>query len=131
MPKNTSKTKGKPLTARQRATIQAVIESNGTLSVSEAMRRAGYAESTSHNPQYITRLPTFQDLLNGIDDSVVIQRIMRALISDDNRAALQAADMLFKLKDRYPAGKLKVQAYHEEVEKLQAQGSQSEPMDER
>ena len=130
MPKNTSKTKRRPLNPRQRAAIGYVLESQGKMSVSEAMRKAGYSEATAHNPQYITRLPTFQDILNGVSDDIVIQRIIKALVSEDNRAALQAADMLLKLKDRYPAGKLKVQAYHEEVEKLQASGSQSIPSSE-
>jgi hypothetical protein len=89
--------------------------------MSEIMVESGYSPTTAINPgKNLTNKPVWKELMSElVNDELIIKRINRALISDDNRAALQAADMLLKLKDRYPAGKLKVQEYNEELERLQ------------
>lgn len=61
----------------------------------------------------------FQTHLSRVDDTKIIDKVEEiALDTSDKRAALDAADKIFKLKDRYPAGKLKIQAYAEGLDRF-------------
>ena len=100
------------------------LESGGSISVSEAMRRVGYSLASSHNPQKLTKTPLWNELLNNIPFDAILAGIVQvATDKSDKRAMLQAGDMLLKLGDKYPAGKLKVQAYNEEIERLKEEGN--------
>jgi hypothetical protein len=82
----------------------------------EVMVTAGYSPASAVNPEAnLLSKPGFQALLTKIDDDHILSRIYGILLDDDKRASLQAADMLLKLKDRYPAGKLKVTQYNDEL----------------
>ena len=111
-------------TLAQRITYNEVlgqIARNERPNISAAMRKAGYAPSTIKKQRDVTGSPGWKSLLAQIDDSALLQRVREiALAKEDKRASLQAVDMLMKLKDRYPAGKLKVTEYDEEIQKLQA-----------
>lgn len=51
---------GKGLSDKAKKTIELIAASGGTKPVSAAMREAGYAESTAHNPQALTASPAFK-----------------------------------------------------------------------
>jgi hypothetical protein len=86
----------------------------------EIMLKAGYSETSSTLPKArLFETKGWQELLATINDEVILGKIREiALDSSDKRACLSAIDMLLKLKERYPAGKLKVQAFNEEIERL-------------
>lgn len=85
----------------------------------QIMREAGYSQATSLIPEKLTKTKGWNQLLAEVSDEDILEKIRSiALDVTDKRACLAAADMLLKLKDRYPAGKLKVQAFNEEVERL-------------
>ena len=85
--------------------------------ISAIMREEGYSASSAHSLT-ATKTATWEYLLAQISDDVVLSRVYRILAGNDARASLQAAEMLFKLKDKFPAGKLRIQAYNEEIERL-------------
>lgn len=80
----------------------------------KAFKAAGFA---GYHGQMNT--PLFKECLAEIPDGWVIARITEIIKQKDARAALQAIQMLMKLKDRFPAGKLKIQELQEELEDLQ------------
>lgn len=80
--------------------------------VSKAMREEGYAE-TSIRAMKVTKTKLWATLMEEIDDEIVIRRVAEILRDGDSRASLQAADMLLKLKDRYPANKIKHAVFDE------------------
>lgn len=89
------------------------------LPVSKAMIKARYSPATARKPYQLTRSKAWQEMIAELDDRPVLEGVIRtALDRKDKRAHLQAADMVFKLKDRYPAGKLKITAYKEELDKV-------------
>jgi len=63
--------------------------------------------------------PLFKECLAEIPDSWLLGRITEIARKADARASLNAIQMLFKLKDRFPAGKLKIQELGEELEAFQ------------
>lgn len=98
-----------------------LLASNGKISVSQAMRKAGYSEATARNPQQFTRSKAYNEVLSSINDGAILEAVMEtALDKSDKRAHLQAANMIFQLRDRFPAGKLKVTQYQDEIESIKA-----------
>lgn len=81
-------------------------------------KEAGFGIGIQTNPHILTRSKGWMELMAEIDDGEILQRV-REIATDksDKRACLAAADMIFKLKDRYPAGKLKVTQYADELNK--------------
>ncbi len=67
----------------------------------EILAEAGY-NKISHQPSRIWDSKGFQSLLATINDQNIVLKIEEILNSDDKRSALTAADMLLKLKGRYP-----------------------------
>lgn len=60
---------------RQRKAIAKVLESEGKISVSQAMREAGYPESTARNPQRLTRSKAWEKLVEGhLSDKKLAER---------------------------------------------------------
>ncbi len=83
------------------------------------MRESGYSEYTAKNPEKnLTSKAGWQQLLASIDDMEIIRKIREILVSTDKRASLSAADMLLKLKDRYPAARTKIDLYEQELKDL-------------
>lgn len=111
-------------TVAQRLTFDNVMEqvANGERpNISKAARKAGYSKNTLRDPGNITRSKGWKELMASIDDTELLARVREiALAKEDKRASLSAIDMLMKLKDRYPAGKLKITEYDEEISKLEA-----------
>jgi hypothetical protein len=76
--------------------------------VSGAMLDAGYSASSAR-ALTITQTKTWQELLAGINDNELLNKLNEiATDSSDKRACLQAIDMSFKLKDRYPKAETKI-----------------------
>lgn len=90
------------------------IENKEPIKMGEIMLQSGFSKVTAVNPgKNLLEKVGWQQLLAKIDDSVILERINNILIDEDKRASLQAADMLLKLKDRYPANKIKMTAFDE------------------
>lgn len=87
--------------------------------LSKAMRKVGYKKSTWQKTGNLTNSKGWNELLESIDDSALLAKVREIALAEDKSSSLKAIDMLMKLKDRYPAGKLKVTEYAEEVQRLQ------------
>jgi len=95
-------------------------------SFKDAMVKEGYAISSSRNPSFnLTSSPVarkvWKEVLDEIDDEEIVTKFKEILRADDKRASLEAGDKLLKLKDRYPAGKLKIQEFEEELNAISYQ----------
>lgn len=84
------------------------------IAISKEMQKVGYSFNTSQKPGKVTKSKGWAELLAEIEDQPLLDQLKKiALDKDDKRACLQGIDILLKLKDRYPAGKLKIGAYEE------------------
>lgn len=120
------KTKKKPkrsATPKQRRLYSLLLdnaESPKPESIRALALAAGYSESAANNPERaILSRPTFQNLLDLIDDDELLAKAREIALDDDKRASLAAIDMLLKLKDRFPANKLKLSGYQDELGALE------------
>lgn len=101
---------------RQKKVAGALMVNGGKMK--SAMLEAGYSPAYAKNSQKLRASGSFKDLLELISDNEIVDKIKEIALGEDKRACLVALDMLLKLKDRYPAGKLKIQEYQEELESL-------------
>lgn len=88
------------------------------MNVSGEMRKAGYSKKSAH-VLAITKTKTWKQLLAEIDDEEILNKIKEILKDEDKRSSLTAADMLLKLKDRYPAHKTKITGLFETLKELE------------
>jgi len=93
------------------------VRNGKKVSISGAMRKEGYSES-SCKALKVTQTKTWETLLKEIDDDVVLKRVFEILMGDDKRSSLTAADMLLKLKDKYPAQKSKIMGLFQAIDNL-------------
>ncbi len=101
-------------TIKQKLAFHKTIENRGN--VSRSMREVGYKEATARNPKNLTKSKGWQTLITQlIDDSVILGKVYEVALQEDKRMSLQAIDMLFRLKDRYPNKKLKAVSYQQEL----------------
>lgn len=118
---NPKKPKRSP-TVKQRRVLSLLLDNAGNPkpeSVRQLMLRAGYSPSAADNPaRTLLNAPSFQDLLALINEDELLAKVREIALDDDKRASLAAIDMLLKLKDRYPANKLKLQGYQDELADL-------------
>ena len=83
------------------------------------MLEAGYSKSTAVQPSVILSSKVFKTFLDSLDDRPILNRWYNFALKDtDKRVALEAGKEIMKLKDRYPAGKLKLTAYQEELSEV-------------
>lgn len=107
-------------TIRQKIAFNKVVETLAAkkpINMGEIMVSSGFSKATAINPEKnLLSKVGWKTLLAKINDEEVLARIY-AIATDmsDKRACLAGADMIMKLKDRYPAGKLKVTEYQEEL----------------
>src|SRR3990167_10528414 len=87
---------------RMKQTFKKVAEGE---KVSIAAKDSGYSFYYSRNPSRITKTLGWQYLLGTVDDRIILSRIVSILQGNDKKTALTAADMLLKLKDKYPANR--------------------------
>ena len=84
------------------------------------MLESGYSEASAGMPERVLySRPGFQQLLVQIDDEVVLGKVYEILLGDDKRSSLTAAEILLKLKDRFPAQKSKVVGLFQELKGLE------------
>lgn len=97
-------------TAKQKKAFKTKLQ-NPELNDGKVMLSAGFAKSTSRNPSKLTKSKGWQELLEQVDDDWLLKELKSiAKDTNDKRPKLQAIDMLLKLKDRYPAGKVNLKA---------------------
>ena len=69
----------------------------------EILEEADYGHRVTHNPALVTNTVGWEQLMAKIDDGAIVEKVVEiATDSKDKRSCLAAADMVFKLKDRYP-----------------------------
>jgi len=97
------------------------IKEKRPFKLKEIMRAVGYTKATAHNPQKnLLTKDGWQQLLAKIDDRKLLDRLYDiALDKNDKRACLQSISEIFKLKDKYPAGKLKLGAFEDREKVLE------------
>lgn len=109
-------------TENQKQVFQRVarqVENGGKVSISKIMRESGYSPQTAKNPSKVTDSKGWKQLLAQYSEEPIMDNIYGiALSNDDKRSALMASNMILKLKDRFPAGKLKINQYEEELKEL-------------
>ena len=103
-------------TLKQKKALELTLVANGGKSKAEILRDAGYSPAVVKNPERVFGSDYFRAVLHElVDDRALIERVNEIALDEDKRSSLQAIDMLLKLKDRYPAGKLKIQDYQDEI----------------
>ena len=91
-----------------------LLQEGSPFDLKSIMLKAGYTEATAINPgENLTNKTGWQQLLAKIDDKPLLDRLREIATSEDKRASISAIQELLKLKDRYPAGKLKINAFEE------------------
>ncbi len=104
--------KGTKPTIRQKTTFDELlkaIQSGQPFSWKAVMTKGGYSKNTAVCPEYnLVSKEGFQQLLSKIDDAAILAKVYTIIFGEDSRSSLNAADMIFKLKDRFPAQKSKV-----------------------
>ena len=84
------------------------------------MIQGGYSKNTAVCPVYnLLNREGFQKLLLRIDDAPILAKIYEIIFGEDKRSSLTAADMIMKLKDRYPAQKSKIVGLFETIKGLE------------
>ena len=106
-------------TARQIKAIRKVsenIRNNKPVNLGEIMLDAGYSKSMAKRPKSLTNSITWQELLKKYDDQPIMDAIYKDALSDkDSRNATANRTLYLKVKDRFPAQKLKLDQYQEEL----------------
>lgn len=99
--------------------VQEQIASGKKVNITKALLKAGYAPGTVQATGNVTRTKGWKYLMSRIDDEPYLKRVHDiSMDKGDNKTALKAIDMMLKLKDRYPAGKLKVDQYTSELDAI-------------
>ena len=99
------------------AKVQEQIANNKPVNISKAMRESGaYSPSSCKNPTILTKTKGWQYLMSRIDDEPYLDRVEQIAFTGKHGDSLKAIEMMFKLKDRFPAGKLKVDQYDSELD---------------
>ncbi len=96
-------------TIKQKTLFQKLLEnvSNGNpKSLAVLAQESGYRK-IAYQSGRIIEAKGFQELLRKIDDEIILAKVYEVLLSEDKRSSLAAADILLKLKNRYPAGESK------------------------
>ena len=93
------------------------IRSGKKVSISGAMKKEGYSESSCRALK-VKKTKTWETLLKSVDDEIILKKIYEILQGDDKRSSLTSADMLLKLKDKYPAQKSKVMGLFQAIDDL-------------
>ena len=85
----------------------------------EILLEVGYSESIAETPSRVLETQGFQQLLANVNDGAILKRLLSIVTGSSKDAdAINSAKELLKLKDRYPAGKLKIQGYNDELSEI-------------
>lgn len=86
--------------------------------IREAMRRHGYSESSIQKLK-IVETKAWQDSLDiYLPDNLLLTRLLDLVLSKNERIALGAIQESNKLKNKYPATKVQLEAYREDMDKF-------------
>lgn len=78
-------------------------------SIKSLMQKNGYGKWMAKKPSKVTQSNTWQACLDTIPEAEILNKVVGiALDTTDKRAALEAASLTFKLKNRFPDKKLQV-----------------------
>ena len=111
------------------AVLNSMETGKGTLA--DDYRLAGYASPTrdiakanactlKKHPEVQAIIKSYkEELFAKLNPEVRAAQLASIALSDDKRASLAALQEVNRVFDEYPAGKLKVQQFNEELEKLQ------------
>lgn len=96
-------------TVRQKRAISLVL--NDRMSVSKAMKVAGYSPNVYNNPQELTRSKAWLETIekSGLTDEYLTQRHYQLVKSDKEEIATRAIDLAYKVKGKYDGGTNKTQ----------------------
>ena len=83
------------------------VENGRQPNIKQAMLKHGYALISAEKNK-VTQSKTWDKLLKEIDDEEILNKIKDIMRDEDKRSSLAAADMLLKLKDKYPEQKTKI-----------------------
>ncbi len=103
-------------TLKQRKTATILLENKGKMSVSNAMKKAGYPASTAKNPQQLTNSKSWEVLMEEyLPEEKLVQLHKEQLKATrvqfhndskiefpDNDARLRALDYGYKIRGMYP-----------------------------
>ena len=85
----------------------------------DLMREAGFSDSLSRTPKVLVESKGWQALLAEYDDKPIMDAIYKdALDTKDKRNATENRKLILKLKNRFPAAKMKIGAFDEREEVL-------------
>lgn len=91
------------------------VKSGQRINIKKAALEVGYAPSTARSLEF-TRSKTWQECINKLDDTLILEEFRKiAMNSTDLRAKLEAGKEIFKLKNRYPAARIRMREYQEEL----------------
>lgn len=120
-------------TAKQRTAFNKVlknIENGNPKSGSAVLMESGYSRAMAKNVKAVMESKGFQALLATIDDKKLIDRLYEfALDKKDKRIALESIKEVMKLKDRYPATKIKSLEYKKQVNKFVLPEDKAKPQE--
>ncbi|MDD4382517.1 MAG: hypothetical protein PHE21_04245 [Candidatus Dojkabacteria bacterium] len=123
--------KKKPLTKKQRGIkkiqdevierVNKAKEYGNPINVSkwtkEAMLKHGYSERSARCLK-VTQTKTWNQLLEGIPDSLTTDRLTEFVMDSDKRVAMDAIKEVHKIKNRYPAQRVKIEAFRDELSQV-------------
>jgi len=128
-PTKTKKSPVKPIkavravraTENQKQVFKKVFKKIGKgrkVSVSKEMQGV-YSKSMARNPQRLIRTKGWQALLKKyLPDERLTEKLNEHIESTDSRVSLQAIDMGLKLKNKYPANKIKLGVYKDMMDEI-------------
>jgi len=91
------------------------IKNGDKPNISGSMRLEGYSESSCRALK-AQQTATWKELLDAIPENVLVAELFSlATDPDDKRTKLEALKECFRLKDKYPASKMKLGAFQEQA----------------
>jgi hypothetical protein len=93
-------------------------ETKKPVKMGAVMLEAGYSPKAAEYPSRMTKGKGWQDLLNLYFPDERLANVHSELLnSKDQRVKMDSLKEAYKLKDKYPANKLKIQEFNEQVGK--------------
>lgn len=93
------------------------VSSGKAADVKNTMLKHGYSPSSA-NAGKVKETKTWKMLLTSIDEEPLLKKLISIALDSDKRASIAAIQEIMKLKDKYPAGKLKLTQYQEALDDL-------------
>ena len=109
-------------TRNQKAVFQKVQEqiANGEIvSLARAQREVGYSEHTIRKSTNLKNSVGWNMLIEQLPDEPFLRQLKEIALGEGKDAdKIKAIQEIFKLKDRYPKGKLATTVYEQEIKEL-------------